>query len=79
MYSFIQLQHPDITRLEREGVPADKIVCHDCGDNFGPNPAYEVEGQLICESCFIAWVMDYLSTNPEDVAAALDVPVKKFW
>lgn len=67
-------QHPAITRAEREGVPAPARVCACCGEDLG-DWAFTIDGGDFCRDCFTEWVQDYLTTNPRELAAALDVPV----
>ena len=67
---------PDIRAAERTGYAAyPKIkLCHWCGEDIG-DKSFNIEGDQVCADCFEEWVMDYLHTNPEDIAAALSVPV----
>ena len=69
--------HPDIRAALRSGHPRPyrQILCPRCGYDLGDR-SYEVEGEAICGQCFTDWVTDYLSTNPEELAEALDIPVR---
>lgn len=67
---------PDIRETERSGYPYHRIkLCPWCGEDVG-DKTYNVEGDDICPECFAEWVQDYLSTNPDELAAALCVAVK---
>lgn len=68
---------PDIRAAERTGYPDyPKIkLCPWCGEDAG-DKTYNVEDDDICPECFAEWVKDYLSTNPDELAAALCVAVK---
>ena len=67
---------PDIRAAERTGYPAyPKLkLCPWCGEDAG-DKTYNVEGDDVCPECFAEWVQDYLSTNPDELAAALCVTV----
>lgn len=68
-------QHPAVTRAEREGVPLPTHTCVHCGEDIGEY-VFTIDDAPHCAECFADWVKDYLSTNPREVAAALDVPVR---
>lgn len=66
---------PDIRETERSGYPYHRIkLCPWCGEDIG-DKSYSIENDQICVECFDEWVRDYLHTNPDEVAAALSVPV----
>lgn len=73
----IVLDHPSIRSAERTGYPArsHQRLCPWCGEDVGEK-TYNIEGDDICPECFAEWVQDYLSTNPDELAAALCVSVK---
>ncbi len=69
--------HPDIRAAERTGYadyPKIKL-CPRCGEDIGAK-SYEVDGEEICRFCFIEWVEDYMSTDLDQVAGALNIQVK---
>ena len=67
---------PEIRETERTGYPYPQIkLCPWCGEDAG-DKTYNIEGENVCVDCFTEWLQDYLHTNPDDVAAALSVPVK---
>ena len=72
----IVLDHPAIRYVERTGYPDEfhQRLCPWCGEDIG-DKSYGIENDRICAGCFEEWVRDYLHTNPEDIAAALSVPV----
>ena len=72
----IVLDHPAIRSAERNGYPDEshQRLCPWCGEDIGEK-SYGIENDRICADCFEEWVRDYLHTNPEDIAAALSVPV----
>ena len=78
----IVLDHPAIRDAERTGYPgyshplrtAVQRICPWCGEDIG-DKSYSIENDQICVECFDEWVRDYLHTNPDEVAAALSVPV----
>lgn len=69
--------HPDIRAVERAGYTgyAKIKLCPWCGEDVG-DKTYNIEGDDVCAACFTEWVQDYLSTNPDELASALCVPVK---
>ena len=72
----IVLDHPAIRSAERTGYPdcTHQRLCPWCGEDIGEK-TYGIENDQICADCFEEWVRDYLHTNPDQVAAALSVPV----
>lgn len=71
------LEHPAITRTLRTGYPyplRDGSACAFCGEPID-GKTYEIDCGEACIPCFIEWVNDYLITNPDDVAKALNVPI----
>ena len=72
----IVLDHPSIRSAERTGYPGEshQRLCPWCGEDIG-DKSYSIENDQVCADCFEEWVRDYLHTNPEDIAAALSVPV----
>lgn len=72
----IVLDHPSIRSAERTGYPGEshQRLCPWCGEDIG-DKSYGIENDRICADCFEEWVRDYLHTNPDQVAAALSVPV----
>ena len=72
----IVLDHPAIRAAERTGYPDEphQRLCPWCGEDIGEK-SYSIENDRICADCFEEWVRDYLHTNPDQVAAALSVPV----
>lgn len=72
----IVLDHPSIRSAERTGYPgySHQRLCPWCGEDIGEK-SYSIENDQICAECFDEWVRDYLHTNPDEVAAALSVPV----
>lgn len=68
---------PDIRRTMETGYPypvKPPALCDRCGEELG-EISYEVEGQLICKECFKDWLDDWFSTNPEQIARALEIPI----
>ena len=55
--------------------------CVHCDAEINPNKwddcekYYLVEDRVCCKDCFKEWVLDYVETNLDDVAALFDVPV----
>lgn len=72
----IVLDHPSIRSAERTGYLgcSHQRLCPWCGEDIGEK-SYSIENDRICAECFDEWVRDYLHTNPDEVAAALSVPV----
>lgn len=72
----IVLDHPSIRSAERTGYPecSNQRLCPWCGEDIGEK-SYSIENDRICADCFEEWVRDYLHTNPDQVSAALSVPV----
>ena len=72
----IVLDHPSIRSAERTGYPtrSRQRLCPWCGEDIG-DKTFCIENDQVCTDCFEEWVRDYLHTNPEDIAAALSVPV----
>ena len=72
----IVLDHPSIRSAELTGYPecSHQRLCPWCGEDIGEK-SYSIENDRICADCFEEWVRDYLHTNPDQVAAALSVPV----
>ena len=72
----IVLDHPVIRSAERTGYPdcTHQRLCPWCGEDIG-DKSYGIENDQVCSDCFEEWVRDYLHTNPDEVAAALSVPV----
>lgn len=72
----IVLDHPAIRSAERTGYPDEshQRLCPWCGEDIG-DKSYGIENDQVCSDCFEEWVRDYLHTNPDQVAAALSVPV----
>ena len=72
----IVLDHPSIRSAERTGYPtrSRQRLCPWCGEDIG-DKSFNIEGDQVCADCFEEWVRDYLHTNPEEIAAALSVPV----
>ena len=56
-------------------------TCFQCDAEINPGKGddcekyYIVEDQVYCKDCFKEWVLDYVETNLDDVAALFDVPV----
>ena len=56
-------------------------TCFKCDAEINPGKwddcekYYIVEDQVYCKDCFKEWVLDYVETNLDDVAALFDVPV----
>lgn len=68
--------HPDVARALRTGYPdagAGRHYCAGCGAEL--TDAYIAEGEELCVDCFRDWVLEYASTDPAAVAAALKVRV----
>lgn len=72
----IVLDHPSIRSAERTGYTDEthQRLCPWCGEDIG-DKSYSIENDQVCSDCFEEWVRDYLHTNPDQVAAALSVPV----
>ena len=56
-------------------------TCSNCDAEINPN-AYDdcekyfiVNDEILCKDCFKDWVLDWVKTNLDEVAAVLDVPV----
>lgn len=70
--------HPDIRSAERTGYApwhTPEELCPRCGGQRS-EWMFEIDGEYVCLECFQEWVHDILTTNPNDVAAALDTPQK---
>lgn len=72
------LQHPEITEIERSGYPRrysdeDAETCPWCtGDFVDGERVYFVKGEYICESCFSDWVEEDISLAA--IANAMHIP-----
>ena len=72
------LEHPAITNALRTGYGYDHTqeICPDCNNDIG-DYTFEIDpDHFVCKECFKDWLLDYLSTNPEEVADAMSVPCK---
>ena len=70
--------HPTIREIELTGYPLDINDSGECPFCHGAQGdwVFVLDGEPVCQECFLDWVKDYTSTNPREVATALAVSVK---
>lgn len=50
------LEHPDITRVLRDGLPSATLHCSKCGGEIGAEYYAEWDGEILCIDCVdAAW------------------------
>lgn len=80
-YRDLDLEHPDITAIERNGYPdyypdEQQDECAWCGARFQvADHTFTFSGEEICEACFRQWLREQLEDRSiADIADALDIP-----
>lgn len=70
--------HPIIRSLEAAGFPDEPAEIAECPYCHGAQGewVFILDGEPVCQDCFLDWVKDYTTTNPHEVATALAVSVK---
>lgn len=68
-------EHPAIARTLATGYPDGEgwaRECPQCGGDMSAE-VYMIDGVEVCADCFKDWLVDYFSTNADDIADALGV------
>lgn len=61
--------HPEISRMQREGYYTEAPLCPNCGSPL-TGYSFEVDGEFVCLECFEEWVKE---RSPLVLASLLNV------
>lgn len=61
--------HPEISRMQREGYYSDVLLCPNCGEPLG-DFSFEIDGEFVCTGCFEDWVREH---PPLELASLLNI------
>lgn len=59
-------------------------LCAKCSIEMNPNiyddvtPGFDINGEVYCPDCFMEWAKDEVDSDPETVAAAMGIEIRRY-